>query len=105
MNADKKERAFCTTQEEYTPRISWGSSDRTRSKYSIVGTKPSFNGTVGCQASFCGAKDMSGWRWNGSTWGSGWWTISDREAVSEITRSANSRIVNSFGLPMLTGLV
>src|ERR1035437_4728112 len=31
--------------------------------------------------------------------------MSDREPVSETTRSANSRMVNSFGLPMLRGPV
>ena len=38
------------------------SSDKSRSKYSIVGTSPSFNGTAGCQPSFSVASDISGWR-------------------------------------------
>jgi len=36
------------------------SSDKRRSKYVIVGTSPSFNGTAGCQPSFSRASDMSG---------------------------------------------
>ena len=46
---------------------------------------------------------MSGWRTCGSSTGSGSKTISLGEPVTSMTVSASSRIVNSLGLPMLTG--
>ena len=52
-----------------------------------------------------GASVMSGWRCVGSSAGSGRCTIFEREPVSSITSSASSRIVNSPGLPRLTGPV
>ena len=36
--------------------------DNSRSKYSLVGSSPSFNGTARCEPSFSVAIDMSGWR-------------------------------------------
>ena len=47
---------------------------------------------------------MSGWRTCGSSVGSASKTISERDPVTSITASASSSSVNSFGLPMLTGL-
>ena len=46
---------------------------------------------------------MSGWRWVGSSVGSGRCSITDDEPVTSSTISASSLIVNSLGLPMLTG--
>jgi len=51
------------------------------------------------------ARLMSGWRWRGSFSGSGRRTILERELSMSTIMVASSRIVNSFGLPMLIGPV
>ena len=51
------------------------------------------------------AFSISGWRWRGSSAGSGFSTISDLEPVMSMIVSASSRMVNSVGLPRLIGPV
>ncbi len=48
---------------------------------------------------------MLGWRWVGSSLGRGLCIRSDFEPVSSMTFSASSLMVNSLGLPVLTGPV
>ena len=68
-----------------------------------VRIRPSAAGPRAPSPSTSRASVMSGWRWVGSSVGSGSNTISDDEPVTSSTAWASSRIVNSFGLPMLTG--
>ncbi len=70
---------------------------------SIVICRPSRSSTFGSQPSSSRARVMSGRRCFGSSTGSGLKTISDLLPVSVDHSSANSRMVTSFGLPMLTG--
>ena len=56
---------------------------------------PSSSATSGFQPSFSTAWVMSGWRWSGSSTGSGSWTTSDEDPVPAMTASASSRIVYS----------
>src|SRR5512139_582317 len=74
-------------------------------KYAIVRFRPSSNGTVGAHASEERANEISGWRWRGSSWGKGRNTSFERLPVSFRVISASSRMVNSTGLPRLTGPV
>jgi hypothetical protein len=76
-----------------------------RRKYSIVRARPCSSGIVGSQPSFSRATEMSGWRCLGSSAGSGRRMISELLPVWRIAISASSRMVNSAGLPMLTGPV
>ena len=75
------------------------------SKKSTVSLRPSANFTFGSHPSFAFANEISGWRCLGSSCGSGWLTKFEVDAVSFRTSSASSRIVNSIGLPRLTGPV
>ena len=86
-----------------------GFEDNHRSKYSTVAVKPSFSAILGSHCSFLRASEISGCRRTGSSCGMARQTIRDREPVidstiSDSAISANSRMVNSAGLPMLTGL-
>ena len=72
---------------------------------SIVCFKPSASGILGSQSSRSLASVMSGRRRVGSSAGNGRLTNLLDEPVNSITCSANSRMVNSVGLPMLTGPV
>jgi len=50
---------------------SWTGCYRMDLKYAIVRSRPSSKGTVGAQASEERANAISGWRWRGSSCGSG----------------------------------
>ena len=69
-----------------------------------VGLRPSLRGTFGVQSK-CLLDEISGRRCLGSSWGNGRRTRGDEDPVSASTKSASSTIVNSPGLPRLTGPV
>src|SRR5262245_61525934 len=73
--------------------------------HSIVFFSPSSTGTRGSHPSTSFARVMSGLRVFGSSSGSGRYSILLRLPVSRRIIFANSRMVISFGLPMLTGLL
>src|SRR6185503_3064125 len=68
-------------------------------KNSIVFLRPASRSTFGSQPRIARARPISGWRTLGSSSGSGRKTISLRDPVSALMRSANCRIVTSTGLP------
>ncbi len=90
-------------------RRDWGLScrrrraPRRRTARSSAGA-PRGGRPCGSQPRISLASVMSGWRTCGSSVGSASNTISEREPVTSITALASSSSVNSFGLPMLTGL-
>src|SRR5262249_36717960 len=89
-------------RDVFASRLQWSDSDL---QYAIVRFRPSSSCTVGAQPSAERASAMSGWRWRGSSCGRGWNTSLERLPVSLSVISASSRIVNSTGLPRLTGPV
>src|SRR6185436_15457099 len=77
---------------------------RTSRKYWIVLSSPSLSDTFGSQPRSVRASVMSGCRVCGSSTGSGLNTIGLRLPTASRIVSANSRMVISWGLPMLTGV-
>ncbi len=69
----------------------------------MVSVRPVSRSTTGFQPRRCQARVMSGRRCLGSSTGRGWKVSVLLEPVRRTIRSANSLIVSSFGLPMLTG--
>ena len=74
-------------------------------KYLIVLCKPSSIVTLGCQLNSELARDISGFLVNGSSKGRGLKIIFELDFDILIIFSANSKILNSIGLPMLIGPV
>src|SRR5689334_1144487 len=72
-------------------------------KYAMVFRSPSSSWTQGDHPSEDLASSMSGLRWRGSSWGRGLKARRDLLSVRARTFSASSRMVNSTGLPRLTG--
>ncbi len=84
------------TTESFTGPASPGSR-----RSSAAGPRPGV--IAGFQPSFSPAREISGQRRTGSSWGRAAWTIRERLPVSSRTFSASSRMVNSSGIAQVDG--
>lgn len=74
-------------------------------KSEIVAFKPASSSVLGVHSRTLEAKEMSGFRWIGSSSGNWWKASLDFDSVSRRISSASVMMVISLGLPIFTGPV